>query len=69
MVLKIKAKIDIIDYPKLNKCGLESLKNALGVVGAIRFLEMYDNGGKGDCTAEKYNESDLNEEDIRKMFL
>jgi hypothetical protein len=30
---------------------------------------MYDNGGKGDYTAEKYNEYDLNEEDIRKMFL
>lgn len=44
-------------------------KNALGIVGAIHFLEMYDNGGKGDYTAEKYNESDLDEEDIRKMFL
>lgn len=65
----MKAKIEIIDYPKLNKDGLESLKNALGIVGAIRFLEMYDNGGKGDYTAEKYNESDLDEEDIRKMFL
>jgi hypothetical protein len=30
---------------------------------------MYDNVGKGDYTAEKYNEPDLDEEDIRKMFL
>jgi hypothetical protein len=54
----MKAKIDIIDYPKLNKDGLESLKNALGVVGTIRFIEMYDNGGKGDYTTEKYKSSE-----------
>ena len=43
---------------------------AMGVTGAIRFLEQFDQGGYGDYTAEKYlnEEVEPTDEEIRRMF-
>ena len=43
--------------------GLEVLRNGLGVVGAVRFLQQYD-VGHGDYTKEKYSMPELNSEDL-----
>lgn len=54
---------------QLQSTGLEALKDALGVVGTLRFLEQYDNGS-GDFTKEKYDVEDevLSKEEILEMF-
>ncbi|MFA9397941.1 MAG: hypothetical protein ACERKV_06735 [Clostridiaceae bacterium] len=46
------------------------IKTIVGVVGAIRYLEQFDNSGDGDYTAEKYQHEYilLSDEEIRKMF-
>lgn len=56
---------------ELNEKGLSALKDSLGIIGTIRFLEQYDNGGFGDYTKEKYLDKtpEPTEEEIRKMFL
>ena len=44
--------------------GLEALKNALGTVGATRFLQQFDTGS-GDYTKEKYA---MSEEDAESVY-
>jgi hypothetical protein len=39
------------------------LKEALGPVGMVRFIQQYENG-YGDYTKEKYQQSDLTVEEI-----
>ena len=56
-------KIDINNYSQIRTLGLEALKNALGVVGATRFLQQYDTG-YGDYTKEKYSFEEESAEDI-----
>lgn len=55
---------------KLDENYLETLKNTLGVVGTLRYLELFDNGGIGDYTSEKYtiDIDEPSEEEIRKLF-
>ena len=66
----IAAKLNVTNTLELQKNGLEALKNALGVTGALKFLEQFDCGGSGDYTAEKYREDEdtPSDEEIRKMF-
>ena len=66
----IAAKLNVTNTLELQKNGLEALKNALGVTGALKFLEQFDRGGSGDYTAEKYREDEdtPSDEEIRKMF-
>lgn len=66
----IAARRNIINNNEIQKNGLNALKASLGVVGTLRFLEQFDNGGSGDYTAEKYlsEEPELDNEEIRKMF-
>ena len=37
---------------------LEALTERLGVVGTLKLLREFDNGGSGDYTKEKYNKAD-----------
>lgn len=51
---------------KLDEDYLETPKNTLGVVGTLRYLELFYNGGIGDYTSEKYTENI--EEPFRKRY-
>ena len=55
--------ININNFALIRTLGLDALKNALGVVGATRFLQQYDTG-YGDYTKEKYTVEEENAEDI-----
>ena len=66
----IAAKMNTTSTIEIQKNGLSALKNALGVVGTLKFLEQFDHGGQGDYTAEKYEKKEPEPTDaqIRKMF-
>lgn len=65
----ISTKLNIVNNVEIQKNGITALKEALGVTGALKFLEQFDHGGYGDYTAEKYlNEEEPTDEEIRKMF-
>ena len=55
--------VNINNSLEVRKAGLEALKNALGPVGMVRFIQQYENGC-GDYTKEKYQQPDLPVEDI-----
>lgn len=46
----------IVKVSEIRRLGTEALVKALGPAGMARYLEVYDNGGKGDYTKEKYEE-------------
>ena len=48
-------KMNTIPESQIQIEGMNVLKEHLGVVNTIRFLEQFDNGGTGDYTKEKYN--------------
>ncbi len=66
----ISTKLNVLNNAEIQKNGIIALKEALGVTGAIKFLEQFDHGGYGDYTAEKYlnEEPEPTDEEIRKMF-
>lgn len=47
--------------------GIQALREALGPVGAVRFMQQYDMG-YGDYTKEKKNEPDLNLDQIAALL-
>jgi hypothetical protein len=49
------------------KVGLQALKDALGPVGMVKFIQQYENG-YGDYTKEKYEQSDLAIEEIDRLL-
>lgn len=55
--------INMNNFTQIRMIGLEALKNALGAVGATRFLQQYDTG-YGDYTREKYMIQEDSEESI-----
>lgn len=55
--------ININNFVQIRTIGLNALKEALGVVGATRFLQQYDTGC-GDYTKEKYTIKEEKAEDI-----
>lgn len=55
--------ISMNNFTQIRMVGLEALKNALGAVGAVRFLQQYDTG-YGDYTKEKYAISEEDEDSI-----
>ena len=57
----------IVKISEVRKLGTEALVKALGPIGMARYLEEYDNGGKGDYTKEKYEQPDYSIEDILDM--
>jgi hypothetical protein len=48
---------------EIRKVGLQALKEVLGPVGMVRFMQQYENG-YGDYTKEKYQQPDLSVEEV-----
>lgn len=63
-------KMSIVPESQIQINGIKALKDNLGVVNTIKFLEQFDNGGSGDFTREKYEQVDkpLTKEEILKLF-
>lgn len=61
------AKVNINNPMEIRMVGMKALKDALGNVGAVRFLQQYDLG-YGDYTKKKQNEPDLSLDEIDAML-
>jgi len=59
----MNAAVNANNLPEIRKIGLQALKEALGPVGMVRFMQQYENG-YGDYTEEKYQQPDLSVEEI-----
>ncbi|MCL2039347.1 MAG: hypothetical protein FWG85_02830 [Bacteroidetes bacterium] len=59
----MKETININNLLEIRKIGLQALKEALGPVGMVKFMQQYENG-YGDYTKEKYQQPDLTIEEI-----
>lgn len=59
--------MNIVKGSEIRRLGTEALVKALGPVGMARYLEEYDDGGKGDYTKEKYEQPDYSIEEILAM--
>lgn len=55
--------LDVNNFVEIRKIGLQALKEALGPVGMVRFIQQYENG-YGDYTTEKYQKPDYTIEEI-----
>ena len=59
----------VVKSSEVRKSGTQALRKTLGPVGMARYLEEYDNGGRGDYTKEKYeSEEELTIEDFEKYI-
>ena len=61
------AKVNINNPMEIRMVGMKALKDALGNVGAVRFLQQYDLGYE-DYTKDKQNEPDLSLDEIDAML-
>ncbi|MDR2049765.1 MAG: hypothetical protein LBP69_09960 [Treponema sp.] len=59
----MNATIDVNNLIEIRKTGLQALREALGPVGMVRFIQQYENG-YGDYTREKYQQPNLTVEEI-----
>ncbi len=59
--------VNINNPMEIRMVEMKALKDALGNVGAVRFLQQYDLG-YGDYTKEKQNELDLSLDEIDAML-
>jgi hypothetical protein len=59
----MNATINVNNLIEIRKTGLQALREALGPVGMVRFIQQYENG-YGDYTKEKYQQPDLTVEEI-----
>lgn len=59
--------VNINNPMEIRMVEMKALKDALGNVGAVRFLQQYDLG-YGDYTKEKQNEPDLSLDEIDAML-
>jgi len=55
--------INVNNLLEVRKIGLQALREALGPVGMVRFIQQYENG-HGDYTEEKYQKPDLSIDEI-----
>ncbi|MBP5450028.1 MAG: hypothetical protein J6Y01_07940 [Spirochaetales bacterium] len=55
--------INLNNIMQIRTIGFEALREALGTVGTVRFLQQYDLG-YGDYTKEKYEMKEEKEEDV-----
>jgi hypothetical protein len=63
----MNATLNVNNLIEIRKTGLQALKEALGPVGMVRFIQQYENG-YGDYTEEKYNTPDKSVEEIDIML-
>jgi hypothetical protein len=59
----MNATIDVNNLIEIRRTGLQALREALGPVGMVRFIQQYENG-YGDYTKEKYQQPNLTVEEI-----
>ena len=59
----MNATLNVNNLLEIRKIGLQALKEALGPVGMVRFIQQYENG-YGDYTKEKYQQPDLTVEEV-----
>ena len=60
--------VTVKDLEKIRQEGLKALREKLGPVGMIKFIQMYSDG-EGDYTKERREKlKDLNEEDLKKYL-
>ena len=59
--------IIVNNFSEIRKIGLQALKDALGPVGMVRFLQKFENGS-GDYTEEKYQQKNISVEEIDNML-
>ena len=50
--------LDVNSLVEIRRAGLQALKEALGPVGMVKFIQQYDKGC-GDYTKEKYKQPDF----------
>jgi hypothetical protein len=55
--------LNVNNLMEIRKIGLQALKEALGPVGMVRFIQQYENG-YGDYTKEKYQQPDMPVDEI-----
>jgi len=61
------ATFNVNNLTEIRKMGLQALKEALGPVGMVRFIQQYENGS-GNYTEEKYKKPDFTVEEIDIIF-
>ena len=61
------ATLNVNNHVEIKKIGLHALKEALGPVGMVRFIQQFENG-TGDYTLEKYQKPDFTVEEIDIML-
>jgi hypothetical protein len=59
--------INVNNLIEIRKTGLQALREALGPVGMVRFIQQYENT-YGDYTKEKYQQPDLTVEEIDSIL-
>lgn len=52
---------------EIRMIGMQALKEALGPVGMVRFIQQYDLG-YGDYTAERQSESDISLDEVDNLL-
>ena len=60
----MSSAVKSMNKSSIHECDVKVLLEELGVVGMLRYLERYDNGGSGDYTKEKYVEKDISIDEI-----
>ena len=61
--------VTVKDLERIRQEGLKALKEKLGPVGMIKFIQMYSDG-KGDYTEERKEKlANLKEEDLQKYLM
>jgi hypothetical protein len=63
----MNATVNLNSLIEIRKVGLQALKDALGPVGMVKFIQQYENG-YGDYTKEKYERPDLAIEEIDSLL-
>ncbi len=61
--------INLMNIETIQTKGTEALVRELGPVGMIRYLEVYDNGGSGDYTKEKYDMPETSIDEIANKIM
>ncbi len=52
-------RMNNIPESQIQLMGINALKEKLGVVNTLKFLQQFDDGGNGNYTEEKYLEDDI----------
>ena len=68
--MEMKIRMDTLTDSQLQLNGINALKEKLGVVNTLKFLQQFDNGGSGDYTVEKYMNEDnkMSKEELLELM-